>query len=422
MKISDKIISTFAKNMLCPPSLLNKECSDLASQGLNDFESYKYRHLSKYYRGDSEYTEESLIDKIKLSLSDCLKSDKAPLLLLSDGKDSMSLAVGFSELKVSCETLTLLRKDDDELKSYIQKVAFRLGHKPFFVTVEEILGSYDSEAFLKACGEMETPVLDQAFFFFLFGVKSFFDRENKDPQGYVIIDGLGNDEYFGYIPSKNQLSSYKLSRLGLWELLPDSARAWKWYVRSPSESNGDLSALSCFFPIPNFYDLNRYFSRVPSSISPLEFVDFRAFSRGSFHDHQCMMGKTSATAKFLEADVNFPWVYFPLSDYCFNLPVDQKFDFKGLENKLPLRKMLKRKVDWCQDKRGVDLYFDLNMSLFKEKVVSDFVPGNIVDRVDSVKVVPSYVKKRAYLELINLYGYCISHGYKQCDVERILMG
>ncbi|WP_313507034.1 hypothetical protein [Stutzerimonas nitrititolerans] len=423
MKYSNNVVATFAKNMLCPPSLQNGAGSDIASQGLSDFQAYRYRHSSVFYHGDSSCLEEELMDNIQASLKvSLMKGEKTPLLLLSDGKDSMSLAVAFSELNVCCDTLTFLRNADDQLKSYIESVALRLGHKPYFVTVDEILKSYDSETFLKACGEMDTPVLDQAFFFFLFGIKSFFHKQANKPNNYVIFDGLGNDEYLGYLPSRNQLASYKISRFGAWKLIPNIAKSLRWYVRSPSESHGDLSALACFFELPESLDLNKYFSRIPHSSKALDFIDFRAFSRGSFHDHQCMMGKTIAAAKCFRSSVVFPWLYKPLADYCFNLPVEQKFDFEKLKNKIPLRMMLRNKIGWNQEKRGVDLYFDLDMDFFRRRVICEFVPEHIVSKIDSNLFLPRYVKKRAYLELLNFYGYCKAHGYDNRDIEKILMG
>jgi asparagine synthetase B (glutamine-hydrolysing) len=422
MRYNEKVISTFAKNMLCPPSLFNGEVKDLGVQGIKDFESYKYRHIPGLYQGDSLPSEDELIEKIKNSLATFMGSKKKPLVLLSDGKDSMALAVAFSELKISCETLTLLRKEDDDLRGYIESVALALGHKPYFVTIDEILDSYDEKTFLKACSKARTPVLDQAFFFFLFGVKVFFCQYVKDPSNYILIDGLGNDEYLGYLPSKNQLSSYKLSRLGLWKLIPEMARGLRWYIRSPSESHGDLSALACIFPIPGSFDLNEYFSRIPHSSEPLPFVDFRAFSRGSFHDHQCMMGKTIATAKAFNAEVYFPWLHPALAAYCFNYPYEKKFDFAAGVNKIPLRALLKRKINWNQEKRGIDLYFDLDMPLVKEKIISTIVPDRLTNKIEKSLMLPDYVKKRALLELLNFYGYCKSQGYEDCEIERILMG
>ncbi|MEA1987925.1 MAG: hypothetical protein U9N57_01795 [Pseudomonadota bacterium] len=420
-----KSISTFGEFMVCPNELRGRDVNsvDIHDIGKNAFFHYKFRHLSQNYHANSVVDENVFLEKIMDSLNETvLQSQKEPLLLLSDGKDSMGLAVSFAEMGVRCKTLTFLRRDDSELRRYITDVASALGHVPYFVTVDEIQSSYDVETFMAACKFMKTPVLDQGFFFFLFGCKFFFEKEGFLPKNFVIVDGLGNDEYFGYLPSKNQLKSFSLSKSGLWKFVPRSFPVLRWYIRSPSEAHGDLSALAAFFPFGNSFDLNKYFSKLPKSLKELEFVDFRAFSRGSFHDHQCMMGKTVTTAKFLGSDIVFPWTDEALAHYCFNLPVSAKFDFKSLKNKLLLRDLLEKKIGWKQEKRGVDLYFDLDMKAFKENILKEFVPQNTIDQIDKSVLISDSVKQRAYLELHNFYGYCLSNGMSQSDVENILMG
>ena len=135
-----------------------------------------------------------------------------------------------------------------------------------------------------------------------------------------------------------------------------------------------------------------------------------------------MMGKTIATAKCLGSDVVFPWADATLANYCFNLPESAKFDFKILQNKLLLRELLEKRIDWKQEKRGVDLYFDLDMKAFKENILKEFVPQHIINKIDKSVLISDSVKQRAYLELHNFYGYCLSNGLSQSDVENILMG
>ena len=422
----DKVISTFGEYMVCPFSLQGSDLSlaKISKIGLADFEKYKYIHESKVYRGDTAPDENMLLKEIENTIVSLLnKSNKIPLLLLSDGKDSMGLALALSESKIKCKTLTLLRSEDSELKKYISGVAMRLGHDPHFISVDEILSGYDNELFLKACGTMKSPVLDQGLLFFLMGCSLFFSKEGLDSKEYVLIDGLGNDEHFGYLPSKHQRNAFRLSQFNIWKILPKKKiPCLRWFIRSPAEAHGDLSALSAFFPFGKSFDLNCYFSKVPKSIEEITFIDFRAFSRGAFHDHQCMMGKTIATAKSLGCDVIFPWADKDLADFCFNLPISSKFDYKNLKNKLLLRDLLSNSLGWKQEKRGVDLYFDLDLNNFKENVLKKNVPDEIINVIDSSKFIPLSVKRRAYLELNNFYGYCKVNGLEECTIKNILFG
>lgn len=418
-QIDKKVLSTSAKHMICPISSSVKEAK-LSELGLVEFSKYKYRMESDSYHGTSIPSERKLLGLLCDSLLK-LNNSKKPLLLLSDGKDSMSIALAYNKLGISVETLTLLRENDNELKNYILRTCKSLGHKPRFVTISEILGSFNKDDFLDACTYMSSPVLDQGFLFFLFGIKQFFEESSSTPDEYVLIDGLGNDETFGYIPSKRQLSSLNLSSLGFWKYCPKVFRPIKWFLRSPAESHGDLSALSCFYSLGQSYDINKYFKNIDSTGSDERIIDFRAFCRGSFHDHQCMMGKANTVSKFLDTSVNFPWLNFELADYVFNLPKESKYDFSKLKNKVLLRNLLCAELGWEQTKRGVDLYYDLDLNTFEEKIVHQIVPKNMTNKIKKSIFSSEGVKKRAYLELLNFYGYCLGQGMSEKDIKQVLL-
>ena len=81
--------------------------------------------------------------------------------MLSDGKDSMGIALALSRMGIQCRTLTFLRNSDDALKKFIKSVAQKLNHKPYFITVEEIQSNFVKEEFIDSCKYMDNPVLDQ---------------------------------------------------------------------------------------------------------------------------------------------------------------------------------------------------------------------------------------------------------------------
>lgn len=411
-------LASYAKYMIYPDNI-DSHKDKLSYIGEAAFSEYPYRMRSHRYRASSAPSESELL---RLLCSSLLKTgeDKKPLLLLSDGKDSMSIALAYSKLGISIDTLTLLREDDEELKSYITGTCEKLGHKASFVTVSDIISYFDQSDFLNACRHMESPVLDQGLIFFLFGIKRFFALHALTPSDYILVDGLGNDETFGYIPSKQQLLSLKLSSLGLWKLIPSRLGFLKWFFRSPAESHGDLSALSCFYPLERSYDINEYFEGIKSRGTDESVIDFRAFSRGAFHDHQCMMGKVRTSADFLGTSCYFPWLDTDLVHYVFNLPKEYKFDFPKLKNKILLRSLLSNELGWEQNKRGIDLYFDLSLQGFVNNVSNGVVPDKIINIILKSKFTSGNVKKRACLELMNFYGYCLAHDMSDVDIERVL--
>jgi len=418
MQNSKKNIATFVKHMICPDNIINNNLIEL---GENDFNKYPYKHQQRQYAGNSIPSNDILLENISNSLHNSLTSEKKILLLLSDGKDSMSLALAYHHLGISVTTLTLLRKEDSELRDYIKASAEAMGHKPFFLDVEEIISAFDANYFVEACKQLPYPVMDQALLFFVFGIKKFFEDSSIQASDYIVIDGMGNDETFGHLPTPNQLKAFKLSKAKLWKLVPHSAGRIRWFIRSPFESHGGLSALSCFFPIPKAHDLNKYFSFAANTLEPQEFVDFRAFSRGNFNDRQCMMGKTKIAARAAGTDVYFPWAEKELSHYVFNLPITSKFCFESLTNKLLLRDLLIEQIGWKQAKRGVDLYFDIDPMRFNKEILSLIVPSKFILTIDK-KAAPKAIKQRAYLELINVVAYCNSRGWGEAEVNEILNG
>jgi hypothetical protein len=406
--------------MICPSNITGDN-PDLSKLGIDKFNNYKFRHTSKNYKGNSKVSNEILMEYIKEGVNETISKNKKHLLMLSDGKDSLSLAIALSELGIKCHTLTLLRRSDDQMKSYLTDICEKLGHTPFFVSVDEIVDNLDVQLYLDSFKEMKTPVLDQGYIFFLFGMHQFFKKYKFCASDYEIIDGLGNDEYLGYMMSKSQWWSFKLSKLGFWKLLPNAMKNLKWFLRSPAESNGDLSTLACFFNLSSAYDLNTYFSKIPSSTEPLTYLDFRSFSRGAFHDHQCMMGKTVVSARYLGSNAVFPWLEENLSNFCFNIPLVEKLNFEELTNKIPLRILLKEKLNWEQEKRGVDLFVDLDLNTFKEKILSKMVPEDLSNKILNNQLLGTNIKKRACLELANFYGFCLNNGFNESEIRSILI-
>lgn len=417
-----QVVSTYGKYMVCPESIYEKDMKDIIKIGEDDYKNYIFKHTSKNSDTITKFSSDKLLEYIKNAILNKLSPKKKPLLLLSDGKDSLCLAIAFNELNINCDTITFLKNDDNEMKSYLTKVTTQLGHNAHFITVNEIIQNLDMEEFKKSFKSMNNPVLDQGYIFFLFGLKLFFEKYKLLSSDYEVYDGMGNDEYLGHMPSKDQLQSFKFSRINLWKILPSNFKSYKWYIRSPIESHGLLSTLSCFFRFPNAYDLNKYFKSIKPSINKEYFLDLRAFARGKYLDRQCMMGKTETAAGYLCTKAVFPWLDSELSNYCFNIALDEKLDFKGLINKIPLRKLLKNRIAWNQDKRGVDLFLDLEEEFLRNFLKKE-IPYDLINRINFNRFLNSKVKKRAYLELLNFYLYCsIKENMTEDEIRKILNG
>ncbi|MEM5533000.1 hypothetical protein [Pseudoalteromonas arctica] len=410
-------IETYAKHMICPKELADNPLLP-SEKGIEAFNHYPFRQSSDLYCGDSKPS--LMIDELIASLNRGLNPEKEPIILLSDGKDSMSIALALSKMNRKCKTLTLLRAEDHNLRGFIEDKCKQMNHTPFFVEIDDIVDAFDGELFAKSCSLMDNPVLDQGMIFFLFGLKVFFEKVDLAPSSCQFIDGLGNDEHLGYLPSKSQMYSYKLSKLGIWKFNKYLPNFLNWYIRSPAESQGDLSALACFFDFKGSNDLNSFFSKIYVK-SDAEFIDFRSFCRGAYHDHQCMISKTKVAAYAHGAEIFYPWTDPLLSAYCFNLPKEDKFNIDKMHNKVILRELLQRDLSWMQSKRGVDLFIDLDVKKFIA-ILSNYVSNDVIDKIMQTKFITTSVKKRALLELLNLSGYLYANDYSKDGIRNLLFG
>ena len=413
-------ISTTAEYMICPPQLSNENDGNFEILGYNTFLGYPFIQNSSKYVGDSNPNnfEKELVNAVHECIQ--LQDRSQIVLLLSDGKDSLALAVALRELGISAMTVTFLRRDDYDLKKYILSVCDKLGHEPFFYFVDDVLSNFSHNDYLSIVKSSETLVMDQAALFFAFGLKKFFLENIKDPEDTLILDGLGNDEYFGYIPSKHQYYAHRLSKILPTELLAKISPNLRWFFRNTFEAHGDMSALAAFFRFGQSNELKQFFDKVPRHGAFETIMDFRAFCRGSYHDHQCMMGKTRTIARHLNAEVAFPWTQGNLPNYCFNLPVINKYDSSLLKNKILLRTFLEEKIGWERNKRGVDLFLDLDLKVFKNRFLCNVVNLELIDQITNSFLLPNSVKRRAFLELYNLACYIDVNPDFKIDISEIL--
>jgi hypothetical protein len=99
----------------------------------------------------------------------------------------------------------------------------------------------------------------------------------------------------------------------------------------------------------------------------------------------------------------------------------EKLNFEELTNKIPLRILLKEKLNWEQEKRGVDLFVDLDLNTFKEKILSKMVPEDLSNKILNNQLLGTNIKKRACLELANFYGFCLNNGFNESEIRSILI-
>lgn len=335
---------------------------------------------------------ETLLRNIASACEKTLTMQGEPVLLLSSGKDSMALALGFAELGISVQCVSLVT--DEEEREYIEAILQKIGHVPHFITLSQIKSNSGKFVDLSLCNSRYV-CLDQAIFPMYVALQDFFSGQKLN-----IIDGMGNDVYFGHLPSKYQIQSYRYGSLR--HILPNELR---YYFRNFTSAMGLRTALSFISPEKNISNIKDKFLRdfinfKPDSNEDVDIVNARAFIRGEYIDNFVYAEKTRIIAENLNCNVSFPWMDRTLAYYCFNLPKELKYNFEKLENKILLRKLLREKFNYNRPKKGIDLLFQLSEREIIKILQGNQVPGDRIGSILKSRMSGASIRKRALFELL----------------------
>lgn len=393
----------FSFQYLVPPSVLDQH-----KLIKTDYKNFDYR-LDKS-RGDSSSSIQLLLNEISAATDRTIRqSTKSPLLLLSSGKDSIGLALGLAEAGFSVDTFSLV--SDPEEKAFIEDVARCLGHKPSFVFTQDIVNQLDS---LSECLPSNSRIcLDQALVFMHAAL-----RLHGVGDDTLLIDGMGNDIYFGHLPSVDQTRSYRLYQFFLGR--PPSVL--DFYARNFLQANG-MSTVTGKLIAPSIERFNQRAGDLFKFDSPVfnlqEFVSRRAYVRGLFIDEGVYSEKTRILGDIFGADVVFPWSDSELSDYCFNLPQQSRFNLKSFRNKVLLRDLLFDRLDYDLPKRGIDAYEYISEEVLISMLINASIPDSFIAKISKNVAVNHVVKKRAYFECFIFTCYLNAMGIS--DFESIFL-
>lgn len=354
------------------------------------FENFEFR-LGKS-SGLSLPSTKLLLDHIAEACDRNLGSEN--LLLLSSGKDSMGLLLGYSQLGYKIDCLSIVSDEEEAL--WISKIVSFLGHRIRFLRKEEIFenmlrSGLSLDPVHGVCYDQAIVVMNAAFQ--IIGLKP----------NTTVIDGMGNDVYFGHIPSRSQLRSYKI---GLMVPVLTEISSYKYYFRQPFEAHGLASAFPFFLKVAIFSDFRNKFFELNPDLSVDSIMDYRAFVRGSYIDDYCYAEKTRVLAKKYGYFAVFPWMSKSLSDYVFNLPIQEKFNFPSLTNKLLLRQLLRERLNYARPKKGIDVFEFLAVD---ELLRMDFIrqiPDFFIKSIVNNNIIPVSAKKRAMIECGLFVNYC----------------
>lgn len=210
---------------------------------------------------------------------------------------------------------------------------------------------HECRLFLEFAARSPRVVSDVALFPYLAAL------ERAGAAGSVVLDGLGNDAYMGYVepardrwlrriclaarfpalwgvaeaPALGDRASYALKSL----LMYPVERALAGSRPSPCRVRELLPGAGRFSGWAAALD------RELRSRSP---VDRRAFVRGRTFDFGMTMPKARLAAAFHGAAAVFPYCDRGVVEHCFHLPRADRYDLASATNKLELRKLLASRI------------------------------------------------------------------------------
>lgn len=277
-----------------------------------------------------------------------------PLLMLSAGLDSTSLALGVKEAgrdDTLCVTYT--EHDDLDEATLARRLCVRLGlrHETYHLDLASDAVCRLLQRYAAATPE---PCADPALTACVAPISRHADEDT------VILDGSGNDAYFWKPPRPLDLAKL---HLGLNRLpgLPRVRRALPMHFRYERLLSTPLELLLFAGPHLRHCDTRVFY---PASIDThslwlerfnqlaIPFEEVRSSIRSAYMGPAAHMMKARNAAMLVGALARFPWTDHDVADYCFNLPAERRFERASGKNKVIMREMLSRFVDYDEEAIG----------------------------------------------------------------------
>lgn len=290
---------------------------------------------------------QSILKKIDLS--------RDIFLFQSVGKDSNTILLALAEAglknQTTCLTLALpgSRKDESELAS---KIAKKLGFKHVKLFLPERITSIEIDMLDKYFSSIPFPCADGN----LLGYPMY--QLQIDFSGSNLLDGSGNDYYFGHVPRPIEYKRQKiypkfkfLRPLG--EKLPSGNTIYK-LARSRCEMVGfigiTLADLLKFYPQAE--PVYPYWFAEDEKRKDWDYFDLKADVWVTHAEFGNVIRKVSNFTDAFGVNLVLPWADEALADYVGSLDEAEVLDRKNFRNKLPLRRLLLERLEIDSDKLG----------------------------------------------------------------------
>jgi asparagine synthase (glutamine-hydrolysing) len=327
---------------------------------------------------DREADPATLLQVVADATSRACAARPKPLLMLSAGLDSTSLALAVKQAgRDDALCVTYTEDDDQDEAALAHRLCVRLGLR--HETCHLSLGSDAVCGLLQRYAAVTPePCADPALIACVAPIASYADEDT------VVLDGSGNDAYFWKPPRPLDLAKLRLG----WNRLPGLRRlrrALPMHFRYERLLSTPLELLLFAGPYLRHCDTRVFY---PASIDThrswlerfnqlvIPFEEMRSSIRSAFMGPAAHMMKARNAAMVVGALARFPWADHEVANYCFNLPADHRFDSASGRNKVIVREMLSQFVEYDEKAIG-KRSFKFDKRLFIERHL-DFCRNEIL--------------------------------------------
>jgi len=281
--------------------------------------------------------------------------ERDTVLLLSSGKDSVSLVLALVELGIQNQVtaVTYANTSSSDESIYAADLCRRFGIR--HQTIVNDPGSPSlRDHLIRSFQQIGQPSMDRVM------VPMVQLVDTLGCEGVNIVDGSGSDLYVGNVPSRNWLIKRsfsrfsRLSNLVAGRLLPLSS-PYRWLLLNQAEiclEDTNLMGPELRKLLADPRDPAPFWASLVTRHQYHDLFDFKAYVSGKRLGSETYMAKTRNVADLTRSHVVFPWCDDDLVHYYFNLPRDQKYDRENLVNKRLVRQMLREKLDYPDQEIG----------------------------------------------------------------------
>ncbi len=317
---------------------------------------HQYPFFNSLRAKEGQPDEKYILQKLAETVETRKISGSSTYLFQSLGKDSNTILLALAEAGYQKEVLPVTlstgdRKDESEIA---QRLAKKLGFPHQKLPLPKKVEKKHIEEIFYLLENIPLPCEDGASLVYPI-YATLIDFRNSN-----IIDGSGNDIYFGHIPRPIEYKRQKVYPrfYPLRPFLERFSTDFIFYQLGLTRCEIALSFLRGLTYgdsrkiFPESFPTYLYWKEEEEKRKGWDYIDLKGDIWGTKVEYDLVMKKVRNFASIYQANPIFPWANSELALYIGRLPEKYLFDRKTFKNKLLLRKILKEKLDLDSDKLG----------------------------------------------------------------------